>query len=1064
MRLIALLLLVTSAAVAETRILHQEIRLEIDPATQTFTSKVRVRFEGDRPTEFGALEGVTATPRETEGAGVLDVEYAGKIDAAVAKAGSATWVAGDSTPGLISEKGSYLVRGFYVPSGPCTVDIRIAVPAPHRAVSIGSLVDEGDGFAHFKSSYPVDGVVVVTGPYVVDERVIDGVKCRTYLYEQDRKHAEVLLNSLEVEIPRYKSIFGEVPDKRFDVVENFFATGYGFSNFTLLGDTVIRYVCAKVARSRAKTLPAGYLDHELVHCWLGNYLHVAYEQGNWCEALTTYYSNYGSARREKTDAAYRRKVSRSFSLRVGPENDYPLLQFKAKSHAFENDIGYGKGSMVFDMLAQRLGREKFDKAVGHALAELGGQQIGWQQLVASMDAATDEDLAAFFKPWLERTGAPVLRWGSVRVDGNRVAGTIRQTQEGGAYPLEIPVVVTTAAGTEEHYVKTASKESAFVFEASAPPTRLAIDPEHKVFRRIPRERVAPCLEAVNTAPKKVGFGDAALLKRLDIEAIEPALPTDAAVLAIGLPDAVKDAMLAGARRQEPTFNLVEQGFTFQGKPYDQPGDGILMSYARADAPGLPVTMYLGNSDAAYARVNYLPYYGAHGWVLFRNGRPVARGEWDGDRATRLAVTKNRAGRAETLVEDLLWLTDPAHDGRRAGSKQSYDLANALRGRLHVTGLTVLPWPSVTVKSGSAGARSIALVDGPTLDNAFYPFHATGQPKRPAAFDRVVRHPAENPKGALVLLDEQGTVAQARAYEEKGAAAVAVVASEPTLLARGEAAAWVDALPPAVAATLRKRRVKDSDIEDRVSAFMARHWARPLAIPFVYLTPAAAKAVEGHAKGGVIRFEVAVSNKSTSNIVGVLGKGREPGILLSAHWDGAVPPGAADNAAGVAVVLHVAAQLKRDFDAGRLKRPVVVALFGGEELGLWGSRQFAEVMVRPQSPVAKPTACVNVDGIGSGKPGTVYLVGRSHHPALLEAFQASLKGTDLALGRDIDKFAFREGSDHWPLHKAGAPAVTVYSASYSTMNTPLDTVDTVDVGALRGTARAVYRTVRTLASR
>ena len=115
--------------------------------------------------------------------------------------------------------------------------------------------------------------------------------------------------------------------------------GYGFSNFTLLGDTVIRYVAQ---RSRG-VLPAGYLDHELVHCWLGNYLHVDYERGNWCEALTTYFTNYGAAVREKRDAAYRRKVSQGFSLRVGPDNDYPLRSFKSKRHDFENDIGYGKG-------------------------------------------------------------------------------------------------------------------------------------------------------------------------------------------------------------------------------------------------------------------------------------------------------------------------------------------------------------------------------------------------------------------------------------------------------------------------------------------------------------------------------------------------------------------------------------------------------------------------------------------------------------------------------------------------------------------------------------------------
>ena len=46
-----------------------------------------------------------------------------------------------------------------------------------------------------------------------------------------------------------QKLFGPVPDGRFDVVSNFFTSGYGFPNFTLLGENVIRYVCAKTARS-----------------------------------------------------------------------------------------------------------------------------------------------------------------------------------------------------------------------------------------------------------------------------------------------------------------------------------------------------------------------------------------------------------------------------------------------------------------------------------------------------------------------------------------------------------------------------------------------------------------------------------------------------------------------------------------------------------------------------------------------------------------------------------------------------------------------------------------------
>ena len=282
-----------------------------------------------------------------------------------------------------------------------------------------------------------------------------------------------------------------LPDKRFDVVENFFATGYGFSNFTLLGDTVIRYV----SRKAQGIWPAGYLDHELVHCWLGNYLHVDYERGNWCEALTTYFTNYGAAEREQRDAAYRRKASRTFSLRVGPKNDYPLRSFKEKRHDFENDIGYGKGSMVFHMLAREIGRDKLIEGVRRTLEEHGGKQLGWDDLAKALDAEE------WLKPWLDRTGAPVLELGTIKASGNRITGTIRQTQPGSAYELNVPLRITTANGVEEHVVVSASKESLFVVTTASKPARIELDPDHHIFRRVPRQNVAPCMQGVLTAPK-----------------------------------------------------------------------------------------------------------------------------------------------------------------------------------------------------------------------------------------------------------------------------------------------------------------------------------------------------------------------------------------------------------------------------------------------------------------------------------------------------------------------------------------------------------------------------------
>lgn len=72
-------------------------------------------------------------------------------------------------------------------------------------------------------------------------------------------------------------------------------------------------------------------------------------------------------------------------------------------------------------------------------------------------------------------------------------------------------------------------------------------------------------------------------------------------------------------------------------------------------------------------------------------------------------------------------------------------------------------------------------------------------------------------------------------------------------------------------------------------------------------------------------------------------GNEKQIVVGAHFDTvANSPGANDNASGVAVVLAVARYLK---ETPCRKRPVIIAFFDQEELGLFGARAFA-VMLDP----------------------------------------------------------------------------------------------------------------------
>ncbi len=184
------------------------------------------------------------------------------------------------------------------------------------------------------------------------------------------------------------------------------------------------------------------------------------------------------------------------------------------------------------------------------------------------------------------------------------------------------------------------------------------------------------------------------------------------------------------------------------------------------------------------------------------------------------------------------------------------------------------------------------------------------------------------------------------------------------------------------------------------------------------------------------------------------------VLLGAHYDsinlsnpGSVTqpdttyaPGADDNATGTAVVLEIARLLFiTDLDLS-----VVFVLFDGEELGLWGSRSYAELI---RERVDDISAVLNVDAIGtrSAEFPTAFTIDTSSRSLDLaeEIAQAAHDYTDLVPRNRAGTGPFelistgtREGcncSDHQAFLDLGYPAVGIhqYFGSVSRINTDRD---------------------------
>ncbi|MBK8978019.1 MAG: M28 family peptidase [Planctomycetes bacterium] len=213
-----------------------------------------------------------------------------------------------------------------------------------------------------------------------------------------------------------------------------------------------------------------------------------------------------------------------------------------------------------------------------------------------------------------------------------------------------------------------------------------------------------------------------------------------------------------------------------------------------------------------------------------------------------------------------------------------------------------------------------------------------------------------------------------------------------------------------------------------------------------------------------------------NVVGVLRGGdaalRDEAVVFSSHMDhmglrmdGSIFHGADDNASGSAAMLECAQAFAEAARTGqRPRRSVIFLSVSGEELGLWGSKFFAD---HSPWPLDRLVADVNIDMIGrfaplSG-PGEISITPSYRHRnyssiAQLAARLAPQVGLGLTIG---DEFYTR--SDHYNFAVRGIPVVFFCDGEHEDYHQVTDSPERLEYGKIEQVARLAFWTGLTVAN-
>jgi Zn-dependent M28 family amino/carboxypeptidase len=181
-----------------------------------------------------------------------------------------------------------------------------------------------------------------------------------------------------------------------------------------------------------------------------------------------------------------------------------------------------------------------------------------------------------------------------------------------------------------------------------------------------------------------------------------------------------------------------------------------------------------------------------------------------------------------------------------------------------------------------------------------------------------------------------------------------------------------------------------------------------------------------------------SRKTSPNVIGVVrGTNDQQGVVFTSHYDhfgmrdaqpGDAPDadrifnGAVDNASGVSGLLLIAQSMARA--AAPPSRSMYFVFTTAEESGLLGAEYYAQNPVIPMDRVA---ANINVDGINYlGPTRDIVLLG-ADRSTLGPMAQALAQERGRLIGEDqYPERGYFFRSDHFPLAKAGVPALSISS--------------------------------------
>ena len=236
-----------------------------------------------------------------------------------------------------------------------------------------------------------------------------------------------------------------------------------------------------------RPVPEEKIQREIAYQWWGQSVGLKSFDDAWLSQGLAEWSAFEY--RETTlsagglDSAQREQQERALTFEQTASIARAPSALDDQSAAYQSIVFY-KGSMVFRMLRETIGKDKFNQLLATYLQTYKGKNASIDEFEKLASKVAQENLRYFFAQWVEGTGVPefTIDYQIIRTRSGkfRTRGTVKQNLEALRMPVEL--MLRAEGDNQQKTVRIEGKSEDFDFESNGQPLEVVVDPNNKILR------------------------------------------------------------------------------------------------------------------------------------------------------------------------------------------------------------------------------------------------------------------------------------------------------------------------------------------------------------------------------------------------------------------------------------------------------------------------------------------------------------------------------------------------------------------------------------------------------